>query len=584
MRKEKMSNKIMTLRVWILAIAVVLSLFAINPSPGAHGVQIKTLEPGSIAAQQGVGVGQIIKSINGQDVSTVADFQTITKSLGREPVEFTVKTDKGEYIYNSTKGPGFSFDENLTVIDVEDFAPLQIEEKIEEINGYSPKDADDLKSKLDEIFPKQKIKIVTDKTEAAFLDYAFPHITVGEAAKSNIRKGLDLQGGTRVLLRPVSQNETITDKDIDDLIKVLSNRLNVYGLTDMRIRSANDWQGNKFILIELAGATRDEVKGLIAQQGKFEAKIGSELVFSGGKKDIPFVCRNDGSCSGIRNCGERGGQWYCRFEFAIHLSPEAAQRHAKITKNLDVVTSEDGREILSKKIDFYLDGKKVDSLQIGADLKGHETTAIAISGPGVGPTKMAAVEATTANMDKLQTILITGSLPFDLEIEKLDSISPTLGEAFVKNSFLVALLALLGVAAVLLVRYRSFKVLIPMVITVTSELIIILGFAALIQWNLDMAAIAGIIAAIGTGVDDQIVILDEVTKGESRYTNWKQKIKNAFFIIFAAYATTVAAMVPLWNAGAGLIRGFAVTTIVGVTIGVFITRPAFASIAEKLFK
>ena len=42
-------------------------------------------------------------------------------------------------------------------------------------------------------------------------------------------------------------------------------------------------------------------------------------------------------------------------------------------------------------------------------------------------------------------------------------------------------------------------------------------------------------------------------------------------------------MIPLWNAGAGLIRGFAVTTIVGVTIGVFLTRPAFAVVIEKLY-
>ena len=37
------------------------------------------------------------------------------------------------------------------------------------------------------------------------------------------------------------------------------------------------------------------------------------------------------------------------------------------------------------------------------------------------------------NMHKLQTILITGSLPYKLEIVKLDSISPVLGKEFTKN-------------------------------------------------------------------------------------------------------------------------------------------------------
>jgi preprotein translocase subunit SecD len=121
-----------------------------------------------------------------------------------------------------------------------------------------------------------------------------------------------------------------------------------------------------------------------------------------------------------------------------------------------------------------------------------------------------------------------------------------------------------------------------MVFTMLSELLIILGFASLIKWNLDLAAIAGIIAAIGTGVDDQIVITDEVLRGGERFINWKEKIKRSFFIIITAYFTTVAAMIPLWNAGAGLVRGFAVTTIIGITIGVFLTRPAYASVIEKL--
>jgi len=36
----------------------------------------------------------------------------------------------------------------------------------------------------------------------------------------------------------------------------------------------------------------------------------------------------------------------------------------------------------------------------------------------------------------------------------------------------------------------------------------------------------------------------------------------------------------LLNAGAGLLKGFAITTIIGVSVGVFITRPAFAKMIE----
>ena len=58
----------------------------------------------------------------------------------------------------------------------------------------------------------------------------------------------------------------------------------------------------------------------------------------------------------------------------------------------------------------------------------------------------------------------------------------------------------------------------------------------------------------------------------------------AFFIIFGAAATTIAAMVPLMSIGVGFIRGFAITTIVGVLVGILITRPAYARIVEIVTK
>ena len=118
-----------------------------------------------------------------------------------------------------------------------------------------------------------------------------------------------------------------------------------------------------------------------------------------------------------------------------------------------------------------------------------------------------------------------------------------------------------------------------------SEVVILLGFAAFIGWNLDLAAVAVIIVAVGTGVDDQVVITDEsTTQRTARMLSWKDKLKRAFFIIFAAYFTTVVAMVPLLFAGAGLLKGFALVTIFGVSAGVLVTRPAFAAMIEILMK
>ncbi len=584
-----MGKRKLPMRVWILIMVIIFAIIAIKPMPGAHGIQVKNLDTGGDAATAGLSIGDIILKVNDQSILTVQDFNREIEKFKSEPQEINIKIKRNNFTkvftYNTSGNIGFNLNENLTVFSITSDAPLRYGDKLLSINNNEFSNYSEFKNFTDSLFPKKVVRIQTKDGLIAFLASDKPKIEVGEAATSNLKKGLDLQGGTRVLLKPIAEKGEVTEKNIGDIIKVLSNRLNVYGLSDLRIRSSRDWQGQSYILLEIAGVSKDEVKDLIAQQGKFEAKIANQTVFTGGKKDITFVCRDDGTCSGIRNCFSISqNQYACKFQFTIHISPEAAKRHANITKNLEVITGEDGYEMLNENIDFYLDEKQVDSLRIGADLKGSETTQIAISGTGVGNNRNTAIEAALNNMNKLQTILITGSLPFDLEIEKLDSISPSLGKQFVKNSIFVGLVAILAVALVVYIRYRSIKVLFPMVMTSLSELLIILGFAALIEWNLDIAAIAGIIASLGTGVDDQIVILDEVARGQERYSNWKRRIKRAFFMIFASYATTVAAMAPLWNAGAGLVRGFAITTIVGVSVGVFLTRPAFAAIVEKMFR
>lgn len=412
-------------------------------------------------------------------------------------------------------------------------------------------------------------------------------LVVYDAPQSNIRKGLDLQGGTRVLLQP---EEKLSSEDISTLIDNMKQRLNVYGLSDLIIREANDLppplgSGNQYVVVEIAGATKEEVKDLLSKQGKFEAKVGNESVFTGGN-DVRTVCRS-ADCSGIDpnyGCGQSGEEWVCRFRFSITLSQEAAERQAEATKDLQVITQENNQQYLEKQLLLYLDDSEVDQLNIGADLKGRAVTDIQISGSGSGLSRQEAALNSLKNMKRLQTLLITGSLPVKINIVKMDTISPMLGEEFINNAILIGVLSILSVVLVIFIRYRNIKVSATMFVTMVSEVILILGVASLIGWNLDLAAIAGIIIAVGTGVDHQIVITDETLIGEAQVYDWKKRLKNAMFIIMASYFTTVVAMLPLVFAGAGLLKGFAITTILGVSIGVFITRPAYAAIIEIMVK
>ncbi len=465
-------------------------------------------------------------------------------------------------------------------------------ERILSLNGEKINSVEEYYQLQSSLEGNRTVRIETNKKIYSLLTTANQQTTAGsekvdlglnvyEAPSSNLRKGLDLEGGTRVLLQPA---EPISKDDLDITIANLQERLNVYGLSDVVIRAAADLGGQDFILIEIAGVTEEEVKDLLARQGKFEARIGNETVFFGGKKDITYVCRS-ADCAGIdprSGCGQVSGGYACGFFFTITVSPEAAERQAALTKNLQVLR-EGNNAYLSEDLAMVLDDKEVDRLRIGAELKGRATTNIQISGSGTGTTQAEAVTTALQNMKRLQTIIITGSLPTKLNIVKLDTISPSLGQEFLQNVVLVGAIALLAVIVVVLIRYQKIRIVVPMILTLISEIILVLGFAALVGWNLDLAAIAGIIIMVGTGVDHLVIITDETLKRET-VGDWKRRIKNAMAIVIGAYLTTSSGMIPLWFAGAGLLKGFAFTTIAGLTFGVLIARPAYAAIVEILLK
>ena len=414
--------------------------------------------------------------------------------------------------------------------------------------------------------------------EIIYFSDHLPEITVAGISKTKLKLGLDLVGGSRALIQ--AEGQQLSSSETSELVDITSNRLNEFGLTDLKVRQVSDLQGNNYMLVEIAGATPDNLKDLISQQGKFEAKIGNETVFVGGKdKDIASVCRGDPTCARIDSVQQSSdGGYVAQFSFGITLSPEAAARHAAITGNLSVNAS--NPQYLSEPLDLYLDDSLVESLLIGKDLKGRVTTQISVSGSGTGATQDEALKSAEEEMHKLQTILITGSLPYKLEIVKLDTISSLLGKDFIRTILLAGVIALLGASLVVLVRYRNIKSSLALILTSVSEILIILGIAALIEWNLDLPSIAGILATIGTGFDDQIVILDETS--HEKFLSLKQRLKRAFAIILGAYFTALVSMFPLLWAGAGLLKGFAFTTIVGITAGVFITRPAFSDIVRKM--
>lgn len=451
---------------------------------------------------------------------------------------------------------------------------------IKEINSIPITSQEDYTEAISQLFAagnETRVSITTTENQYIFLANNLSEIVVAPLTKTKLKTGLDLSGGARAIIRPA--NFTASQADIEDLVAITNERLNAFGLSDITVRSARDLEGNNFMIVEIAGATPSGIQELLGQQGKFEGKVGNKTVFEGGNRDISDVCRNDATCAGIRECFPVQGGYSCNFAFSVYLREEAAQRHADATRDLSLDPT---GKYLNESMYFFIDGTEADSLFIGSSLRGQVATQILVEGSGTGATREEAIKDAQENMKRLQTILLTGSLPYKLEIVKLDTVSPTLGQEFEKNIFLLGAIVFLIVSLAIYAKYRRIKVTLSVILTMFSEAFITLAIAAFIKWNLDAAAIAGIIAGIGTGVNDQILILDEALTKSQTSESIKNKVKRALFVIVGAFLTIIAAMLPLFWAGAGMLRGFALTTIIGVSVGILITRPAFADIIKKI--
>ena len=178
----------------------------------------------------------------------------------------------------------------------------------------------------------------------------------------------------------------------------------------------------------------------------------------------------------------------------------------------------------------------------------------------------------------IASILSGGALPVHIIVGTPKVMPPTLGKHFLYISAIAAVLAVAVVTFIIVIRYRRAFLILPIMLTTFVELFIIVSVIGLIG-TIDLAAVAGMIAVVGTGVDAQIIITDELITGKSEAM--KFKLGNAFYIVWADAILLIIAMLPLlFSTSLVDIVGFAESTILGALLGVLVTRPAYGAIVS----
>jgi len=203
-----------------------------------------------------------------------------------------------------------------------------------------------------------------------------------------------------------------------------------------------------------------------------------------------------------------------------------------------------------------------------------------INGPAEGSNAQARAIDALKKERELESLLKGGALPVQISLGSKTVIPAPLGEEFLRLSLIGLLFSLVAISIMVAIRYRHLQIIVPMIFISLAELVILL--AILGSFTIDLAGMAGILAAIGVGVDAQIIVTDELLKKEGEM---QKRLEKAFAIITTSVTVAVIAMVPLlFFSGLVEIIGFATATVLGSLLGLFISRPAYGVIAEHLFE
>ncbi len=384
------------------------------------------------------------------------------------------------------------------------------------------------------------------KEKEIILLIIFVAISALSLGVNGINYGIDLQGGAEIKLKT---EKPLSEKNLSEIVKILETRFNARGVRDVNIYA---W-GKEYIIVQIAGISVEEARKLAESQGKLEVKIGNITVFTG--RDIiriePYELNPETQ----------------RYGVPFTITEEAARRF----RDVAIATN------FSLPVDMYLDDNLVNSAPIGEDLKlamlrGEVVKALILE-TGYG-------EDAKKEAERVEIILRSGVLPIKLKTESVLEIPPRLGERFKEYAAIAAGAAIILVSVIIASRYKNYKLSFLIIITLISEILIILGISSLIGHDWDLASIAGLIIAIGTGVDHQIIIADQLIRGKER--SFRIRLKTALFILVTSWVLLVLAMMPLFYIGIAMLKGFALITIIGYTVGVFITRPAFAKLLIRV--
>jgi preprotein translocase subunit SecD len=347
--------------------------------------------------------------------------------------------------------------------------------------------------------------------------------------KEKINLGLDLQGGSNIILECVDTPNAPVDNDaVNRALEIIRNRIDQLGVSEPLIQR----QGERRILVQLPGVEDpDTAAGIIGKTALLE--------FKNEKGETQLTGAN------LINAKASFDQ-FSRSVVLIEFDKIGAKEFGEATKNN-----------VGKMLSITLDGKEITSPRVNEPILNGKAE---ITG-----------NFTVDSANQLALLLRSGSLPVKVEILEIRTVGPTLGKDSIAKGIKAGIAGLILTLIFMLIYYKGFGLIADFALLVCMLLII--GALAGLKATLTFPGIAGIILTIGMAVDANILIFERIKEelrlGKTFRASLDAGFYKAWSSILDSNLTTLVGAFALFYFGSGAIKGFAVTLTIGILASMF---------------
>ncbi len=412
--------------------------------------------------------------------------------------------------------------------------------------------------------------------------------------KERLKGGIDILGGSSFTLKIQERKDDdgnlvpVTTEQAETAVKVIRGRLDEFGGKDAFVAVV----GKSNVGVQMPGVSPEEsanIKAILEKVAKLDLHaVHRESDHSGpdGKALAQRVMDGDEIVPG-----------YAAFEYqykdedgrditrAILLDRRAALGGNDISRATPSMSRQDAVDISlngdgAKKMIALTTPMKPGEDRIAIVLDGKVKSAPVVRSTPLGRNFVIEGLKEPGEVQSLAAALMN-PLQNELSVLSENKVSPSLGEAIVKQGVYAGVLGLSLTAVFMLVYYKLTGLVAIAGLAVNT--IILFGFMAMFGFTFTLPGIAGIILNIGMAVDANVLIYErlreEMAEGKSLRTAIENAYDKAFSAIFDSNLTSLLTAVLMFWMASGAVKGFAVTLVIGIVGSVFsallVTRTLF---------